>query len=182
LVGCPQESTNKGAPAAGPQNSASLAEAQQVTAAPLAGYQVNVPKLHLANAPLVPLGLNPDHTIQVPPLSRPRELGVYTKGPMPGANGPAVILGHVNSGGTQGAFADLATLQKGDEVDTVGPNGPVKFQVYKAQVIAKGQFPTADVYSDTPGPELRLITCGPGPLDSTGHNYLNQTVVWAKKV
>lgn len=53
----------------------------------------------------------------------------------------------------QGAFADLSTLGKGDEVDT-----------------------------DTPSPELRLITCGPGPLDSTGHNYLNQTVIWAKKV
>lgn len=159
----------------------SIAYGQQSTAPPLDGYQVSVPKLHVAGAQLVPLGLNGDHTIQVPPLSAPQELGVYDKGPRPGDLGPAIILGHVNSGGQDGAFAHLDTLRSGDEVDTIGPTGPVKFRVYKAQVIAKGAFPTKDVYSDTPGPELRLITCG-GELDASQHNYLSNVIIWARKV
>lgn len=185
LAGCSSPDSGQEAPVPPAPGSAnqSIAYAQQSAAAPLAGRQVSVPKLHITNAALVPLGLNPDHTLQVPPLSAPQELGVYDRlSWWNGKKGPLVIAGHVNSGGVDGAFAHLDTLQPGDEVNVVGPDGPATFRVYKAQVIEKGAFPTKDVYSDTPTPELRLITCGPGPLDSTGHNYLNQTVVWAKKV
>jgi LPXTG-site transpeptidase (sortase) family protein len=185
LVGCSDQPAGQEAPVPptpGGTNQ-SIAYAQQSAAPPLAGRQVTVPKLHITNAALVPLGLNGDRTLQVPPLSAPQELGVYDRlSWWNGKHGPLVIAGHVNSGGVDGAFAHLDTLQAGDEVDVVGPDGTAKFRVYKAQVIAKGAFPTKDVYSDTPTPELRLITCGPGPLDSTGHNYLNQTIVWAKKV
>lgn len=181
LAACSSPGASQEPPAAGP-DTGSLAVQQQTLAAPLDGYKVSVPKLGLTDAALVPLDLNADHTIQVPPLSAPQELGVYDKGPKPGQNGPSIILGHVNSGGVDGAFAHLSDLQTGDEVDTIGPAGPVRFRVYKAEVIEKGAFPTRETYSDTAGPELRLITCGPGPLDSTGHNYLDQTIVWAKKI
>lgn len=160
---------------------ASIAAQQQSTAAPLADYTVTVPALQLANAPLVPLGLNGDGSIQVPPLSAPRELGVYDKGPLPGQNGPAVILGHVNAGGVDGAFAKLDGLKVGDEVDTAAPGGAVtKYTVYRTATVPKSSFPTAEVYSDTPGPELRLVTCG-GQLDQAAHNYLDQVIVWARK-
>jgi Sortase domain len=176
LVGC---SSSTSAPAG--QDGTSIAAQQQTDAAPLPGFAVTVPALQLTNAPLVPLGLNPDRTIQVPPLSQARELGVYDKGPMPGAPGPSVILGHVNSGGVDGAFAHLDALKAGDEVDTTQPGGAVtKFTVYRTQTAEKSNFPTKSVYSDTIGPELRLITCG-GQLDQTAHNYLGQVVVYAKK-
>jgi hypothetical protein len=55
----------------------------------------------------------------------------------------------------------------------------VAFAVYKAATVPKTAFPTAAVYSDTPGPELRLLTCG-GDLDRTAHNYLSNVIVWAK--
>lgn len=181
LVACSTGSPQPSAQA--PRADTSLAAGQQSTAAPLEGYAVSIPKLDLADLPLVPLGLNPDHTIQVPPLSAPKELGVYAKGPMPGKNGPSVILGHVNSGGVQGSFAQLSTLKAGDQVTSTAPDGRVtRYAVYRTVTVAKSAFPTSQVYSDVPTPELRLITCGPGPLDSTGHNYIDQTIVWARQV
>jgi len=42
----------------------------------------------------------------------------------------------------------------------------------------KAAFPTADVYGDVPGPELRLITCGGAFDEGTGH-YADNVVVYA---
>ena len=166
--------------AAGPDGAGSIAAAQQATAAPLPGYAVTVPALGVNGSVLVPLGLNPDHTIQVPPLAQPTELGLYDHGPKPGDRGPAVILGHINANGVDGAFAHLGGLKPGDRVQVARPDGStVAFAVYKTATVPKTAFPTAAVYSDTPGPELRLLTCG-GDLDRTAHNYLSNVIVWAK--
>lgn len=185
LAGCAATATDDTAPPAPPPAAVpaagSIAEAQQSTGAVVPGYAVSVPALGLDDVSLVSLGLNPDKTIQVPPLSRPRELGVYAKGPMPGQTGPAVILGHINARGQQGAFARLADLRQGDEITTTGPGGATRFRVYFTQVIDKAEFPTAAVYSDTKGPELRLISCG-GELDASAHNYLGQVIVFARKI
>lgn len=185
LTGCSSNSSQPG-PAVSPVPAAAssaqpIAATQQSNAAPIDGYSVTVPKLSVDKAPLVPLGLNADHTIQVPPLADPKELGVYDKGPLPGANGPAILLGHVNASGVDGAFARLSSLKPGDTITTTAPGSvTTRFSVYKTQVVPKDRFPTSSVYSDTPGPELRLITCG-GDLDRTAHNYLSQVIVWAKK-
>lgn len=177
ITGCSSTATPT-TPAAG---AGSIAEAQQATAAPLPGYAVTVPALKVNHSLLVPLGLNPDHTIQVPPLAAPAELGLYDHGPKPGDRGPAVILGHINANGVNGAFAHLDQLKPGDRIQVARPDGTtVSFAVYQTRTVPKTAFPTAAVYSDTPGPELRLITCG-GDLDRTAHNYLSNVVVWARQ-
>ncbi|MDL5160174.1 sortase domain-containing protein [Actinomycetospora termitidis] len=158
---------------------ASLATGQQSTAGVVPGYQVTIPKLN-ESSQLVGLGLNADRSIQVPPLSDPMQAGVYTKGPMPGQNGPAVVLAHINADGKPGFGADFHTLAAGDKINVTTPSGPVTFAVTRTVTTPKSEFPTADVYSDTPGPELRLITCG-GTLDREAHNYLGQTIVYATK-
>lgn len=159
----------------------SLAAQQQSTAPPLDGYAVSVPAIGVAGARLVPLGLNADHSIQVPPLSAPRELGVYSRGPLPGQAGPAVILGHVNANGAEGTFRHLEALKVGDEINTRAPGGQTtRFVVYRTATVPKDAFPTSQVYSDAPTPELRLITCG-GALDRTAHNYLSNVIAWARK-
>ena len=48
----------------------------------------------------------------------------------------------------------------------------------KVEQVAKERFPTDAVYGDTPGPELRLITCG-GTYDRTGRSYLDNIIVYA---
>jgi hypothetical protein len=44
---------------------------------------------------------------------------------------------------------------------------------------AKSVFPTADVYGNTQGPELRLVTCG-GDFDQTSGHYKDNVVVFAR--
>ena len=44
--------------------------------------------------------------------------------------------------------------------------------------VAKDAFPTQAVYGPTPGPELRLITCG-GEFDHSARRYLSNVVVSA---
>lgn len=159
---------------------ASLAASQQSNAGPVSGYTLTIPKLN-ESSQLVGLGLNPDRSIQVPPLADPMQAGVYTKGPLPGQVGPAVVLAHINGNGKPGFGADFHTLVAGDKVNVTTPTGPVTFAVTRTETVPKAEFPTAAVYSDTKDPELRLITCG-GTLDRGAHNYLGQTIVYASKV
>ena len=42
----------------------------------------------------------------------------------------------------------------------------------------KDRFPTAAVYGPTPGPELRLVTCG-GVFDRVRNSYRDNIVVFA---
>lgn len=170
--GTPTATTDAPAPAGPP-----IAATQQARTAPANGYVVAVPKIGMSSS-LIPLGLNADKTIQVPPLDHVEQAGLYDLGPKPGQPGPAVILCHVNGGGKPGCGARFAELNEGDKIEMSTPDKGFTFTVYKRLTVPKADFPTAQVYSDTPGPELRLITCGPG--DVVGHDYVQQTVVFAK--
>lgn len=184
LAGCSSTSntdTGQGG-AAAPQATGSIAEQQQTNGAVIPGYTLTVPELGISNASMVALGLNADHTLQVPSLADPKQIGVYGKGPMPGANGPAIILSHINAHGVDGSFAHLADMKVGDQVTTTAPDGALTtFAVYKNETMPKSGYKTREVYSDTKGPELRLISCG-GPLDATQHEYLDNIVVFLRKV
>jgi hypothetical protein len=54
-------------------------------------------------------------------------------------------------------------------------------QVDGVQKVAKATFPSAQVYGNTPYPELRLITCG-GPFDTATRQYLDNIVVYSHLV
>ena len=89
-----------------------------------------------------------------------------------------MVLGHVNGGGRPGVFSRLSQVHEGDRVTVTRDGAPLTFTVYRTEEVAKTAFPTARVYGDTPGPELRLLTCG-GALDRSAHHYLGQTIVYA---
>ena len=128
-------------------------------------------------APVIPLGLNSDRTLEVP--TDFGDAGWWTGGPRPGERGPAVIAGHVDSKTGPAVFFRLGDLRSGDEIVVVRRDGSrTRFSVQRSERYPKADFPTAKVYGPTPGPALRLITCG-GDFDrSTGH-YLDNTVVYA---
>ena len=50
----------------------------------------------------------------------------------------------------------------------------------EVRVVPEEGFPTLDVYGDTAGPELRLITCG-GPFDASARSYVDNIVVFARQ-
>jgi sortase (surface protein transpeptidase) len=139
---------------------------------------VDIPKIG-AHSSLVPLGLNPDNTVQVPPVSTPMQAGWYSYGPTPGETGPAVILGHVDGMKQAGIFYRLRELASGDRVSVSRRDGSTaRFVVTRVDRVSKDAFPTDAVYGNTAGPELRLITCG-GDFDHTAHNYRDNVIVYA---
>ncbi|MHA7263626.1 class F sortase [Arthrobacter sp. TMN-37] len=111
--------------------------------------------------PLLRLGLRPDRSLEVPPDGPGAPASWYTESPTPGERGPAVLLGHVNAtDGGKGVFADLRALVAGDRVSVVREDGSTaEFEVQRGEAYAKDAFPTAKVYGNTAGAELRLITC-----------------------
>lgn len=139
----------------------------------LAPARITIPDLEL-DRPLVSLGLDDAGAHEVPVGAV--DVGWYRGGPAPGEVGPALILGHVNWAGQRGSFARLSSLLPGDLV-TVDAR---MFLVYDVQLVPKASFPVQRVYGRTDGPELRLITCG-GELDATGHNYLDNVIVYARE-
>ncbi|WP_218938344.1 class F sortase [Modestobacter altitudinis] len=129
---------------------------------------------------LLQLGLNADNTVEVPPLSKDSRAGWYEYSPTPGQIGPAVLLGHVDSAEYgPGVFFELGALQPGESVAVSRADGSTAlFKVDRVASYPKDEFPTDDVYGDTAGPELRLITCG-GTFDPDSDSYLYNVIVFA---
>lgn len=131
-------------------------------------------------SPLVKLGLRQNRSLEVPPDGPGAPAGWYSGSPSPGEIGPAVFLGHVNAtGGGPGVFADLRGLKTGDEIKVQrADHSSVSFTVTRAAAYSKNSFPTLEVYGNTKGPEVRLITCD-GYDPATGL-FNDNYVVYAK--
>jgi len=129
---------------------------------------------------LVPRGLNPDRTLDVP-----QDWGVtgwFEGGPFPGEPGPAVVVGHVDSTSGPAVFYRLRELRRGDAI-VVWRKGGVRsrFRVESLKWFPKSSFPTKLVYGAVKAPALRLITCGGSFDQSTGH-YVDNLVVFASRL
>ncbi len=175
-------SGNAGLPAApGPASAAQpkLADGTVPPSAAATPVHLKIPAIKIS-ADLLGLGLNPDNTLQVPPLSKNSQAGWYRGSPTPGQLGPSVILGHADSAKYgPGIFFKLGALRPGDTVTvTRADHTAATFKVDRVVSYPKNHFPTLEVYGNTGDAELRLITCG-GTFDSATGNYLNNIVVYA---
>ncbi|KJK34001.1 peptidase C60, partial [Lentzea aerocolonigenes] len=170
-------------PASDPQTTTPPAgSTAQVVAAkgmpPSEPTEVRIPKIG-ATSSLVPLGLNADETVEVPPVEQPMQAGWYKLARTPGEAGPAILLGHVDGNKQPGIFFRLKELAEGDQVEVSRKDGTTAtFRVRKTEQIAKDSFPTEAVYGETDEPELRLITCG-GSFDQAAHSYRDNIIVYA---
>ncbi len=139
--------------------------------------RVVVPSIGVT-ADVVALGLEPDGTLEVPEDFD--VTGWYQDGPEPGELGASVIVGHVDSYDGPAVFYRLGQLVPGDEVIVEAADGTSStFVVERVEQYPKEQFPTQAVYGDTPGPTLRLITCG-GTFDRGARSYRDNVVVFAR--
>jgi hypothetical protein len=128
-------------------------------------------------AALVELDLDDDGRLEVP--ADPDVAGWYVRGPRPGAAGPAVIVGHVDSRRGPAVFHRLPQLAPGDEVVVHLADGEeVPFEVQRLERWPKDDFPTDAVYREAEGAELRLITCG-GVFDPRTRRYEDNVIVFA---
>lgn len=164
--------------AAGASDTAS-SSAVEVGSAPGPQYapmRIEIPAI-AASAPVDPLGLNRDGTLQVP--ADFGRAGYYTGRPPPGAIGPAIIVAHVDSKSGPAVFARLRDLRSGDEVTvTRADRSRVVFVIDRLESHPKNAFPTKLVYDPTPGATLRLITCG-GSFDHRVGHYRENVIAFA---
>jgi sortase (surface protein transpeptidase) len=138
--------------------------------------RVVIPSIGVS-APLIPLGLNRDGTLEVPKSFS--EAGWFRPGPEPGERGAAVIAGHIASKYGPGVFLRLSSLRRGAVVVVVLENrARLHFVVTGQKQVAKARFPAKLVYRKTPYPALRLITCGGRFNAATGH-HVDNTIVFA---
>ncbi|GGG58394.1 hypothetical protein GCM10011374_21520 [Kocuria dechangensis] len=169
---------------AAPTASAATAPSPEPSAAP-----AGLPPVLAASAPeslvipaiglrseLLHLGLREDGSLEVPPEGPGSPASWYDGSPAPGERGPAVLLGHVNAtGGGPGVFAGLRSLVPGDRIEVLREDwSTAVFVVDRGEQHGKDDFPTLEVYGNTEGAELRLITCdgfdpGTGEFDD---NYV----------
>ncbi len=132
------------------------------------------------SAPVIPLQLKRNGEIEVP--KNISEAGWHRRGPEPGERGAAMITAHVNGNGRDGAFANLFTVGKGDEIRVRRRDRTtVSFGVYRTERVPKDDFPTQRVYGKTRLPTLRLVTCG-GTFDSTSGHYRDNVIVYATRL
>ena len=135
---------------------------------------VQVPAVGLA-APVVPVGLDAAGQIDLPGWS---VAGWYRLGPAPGAVGPAVLVGHVDSRHGPAVFYRLSDVRAGDEVVVVEADGSrARFVISHVTVIKKAAFPLEAVFSPTAGAELRLVTCT-GQFDTRSRHYVDSLIAW----
>ena len=163
--------------------------APPVTTAAPEPTRVRIPAID-ADSTLIRTGMMPDGSPEVPDVHQPLQASWATWSPEPGQPGPAVLYGHVDGEiggrkGQPGIFHRIDDLRPGDEVLVDRENAPTaRFVVDQIVAFPKvelddpGGMATATVYGDTPGPELRLVTCG-GAFDAAARSYRDQIVVFA---
>jgi hypothetical protein len=132
------------------------------------------------DAAVGPVGKQPDGSVEVP--IRREVVGWFDQGPRPGEDGPAVLLGHVDSRSGPAVFARLARVGVGAVVEVVGTGGEVtRFRVERVQQYSKLRFPTDAVYLPVLRSGLRLVTCG-GEFDQTTRHFQDNVVVYASLI
>jgi hypothetical protein len=150
-------------------------------AAPATAAQLPAP-VHLAvpargvDAVVEAVGVQPDGQMALP--DDVDRVGWYRFGPAPGADGSAVIAGHVDDREQGlGALARLREAEVGDEVvvtDAAGTGTP--WRVLSRELIQKQVLPLDRLFAREGPPRLTLITCG-GPFLAEFGSYRDNVVV-----
>ncbi|MER5366006.1 class F sortase [Streptomyces sp. NPDC002722] len=142
--------------------------------------RVEIPSIGI-EAPVVARGLDKDGAIEPPSFDTPQTVGWYGDGTEPGAKGPALLVGHVDTETRPAVFYGLSAARPGAKIDITRADGTVaEFTVDDVQVFTRARFDADKAY----GPrkdgraELRLITCG-GTFDRKTHSYDANVVVSA---
>lgn len=132
------------------------------------------------DAAIVPVGLEPDGSMEIPGAA---EAGWYQYGPRPGdPSGSAVLAGHVDHNRTAGVFIELRRLGIGDEIEVTNRGGVARrFRVAERFQVDKDELPGPELFRTTGDPVLTLITCG-GRFNRKLRRYADNIVIRATPV
>ncbi len=166
------------------------AEAQQAAAVPREPFHLGssrpvsiaIPAIKVHSV-IQTLGVNPNGTIEVPPLGdtpKTNEAAWFKYSATPGQLGVSVIEGHIDSA-FQGpsVFFELGKLAPGDRIYVaLADRVEAVFTVRGVRQYQKKNFPTGVFYGNPGYAALHLVTCG-GAFDPTDHQYLSSIIVVA---
>lgn len=143
--------------------------------------RVTIPALGL-DEKLIGLGID-DASGELEAPEDPARVGWFTGGGKPGETYPTVLAGHKDSATGPAVFARLTELGVGQQVSVLDARGERRtYEVTEVRDVPQdGRFPTDDVYAETTGSQLRLITCT-GPYDQGIGRYTENRVVFASEV
>ena len=143
-----------------------------------APVRLAVPALGV-DAPVEPVGVRDDGQMALP--DDVDRLGWYRFGPVPGAEGSAVLAGHVDDADQGlGALAPLRDTEPGAEVVVTDAAGTAtRWRVVSREVLEKQALPVDRLFARTGEPRLVLVTCG-GPFLPDVGGYRDNVVVVAE--
>ncbi|MFE7166285.1 class F sortase [Streptomyces sp. NPDC057616] len=142
--------------------------------------RVDIPGLGV-QAPVIARGLDARGAVEPPPFAQAGAVGWYAGGTAPGADGAALLVGHVDTETRPAVFYKLSTVRPGQTVRVLRDDGTVaEFTVDGVQVQSRDRFDAARAYGQHRAgrAELRLITCG-GTFDRAGRTYTANVIVSA---
>lgn len=144
--------------------------------------RLTIGAIDIATAPIDPVGVNGDGTMEIP--SDIRRIGWYDYGPSPGEDdGSAVLTAHIDSRTQgEGVFYHLDALAPGDAVEVEMSDGATRsFVVDEVRQVAKVDLPAGELFRRDGPHQLALITCG-GTFDESSRRYRDNLVVIATPV
>lgn len=131
------------------------------------------------DALVVEVGVAKNGSMELPPFGL---AAWFRVGPAPGAPGPAVIIGHVDSPKRPDVFYHLRKLRPGDAILVIDESGDAAtFVVDWQETVLKTDLPTERIWAPTSEAVIRLITCG-GKWDKKAGHYLSNTIVYGHLV
>ena len=113
------------------------------------------------DAPVENVNIQSNGDLGTPVQNQWEGVGWYSNGPRPGQAGSAVIDGHLDRpGGYPAVFWYLRDVQVGDVIMVVDTNGKtLRFRVTRTAAYPPLAAPLQEIFGDTGGTYLNLITC-----------------------
>ena len=113
------------------------------------------------DAPVENVNIQSNGDLGTPMQNQWEGVGWYSNGPRPGEAGSAVIDGHLDRpGGYPAVFWYLNKVQVGDIIMVVDANGKtLRFRVTRTAAYPPLQAPLQEIFGDSGGTYLNLITC-----------------------
>ncbi|MFC8761459.1 class F sortase [Streptomyces sp. NPDC057193] len=136
---------------------------------PSAPVRLRIPETDV-DTPMMRLGLAADGSLEVPPAGDRNMAGWYGGGTTPGAEGTAIVAGHVDNAEGPAVFYTLGALKKGHRIEVDRQDGRTAvFTVDAVEVYENEDFPDRKVYDEADRAEIRVITCGGGFSKKNGY-------------
>lgn len=137
--------------------------------------RLRIPSIQV-DAAVMPVGVAKDNSLEVPGAST--KVGWFKYGAKPGASGPAVLVGHLDSATGPAVFIHLRTIKIGDLIHVArSDNSEVVYKVDSIAEFPQDNFPTQAVYGPIAYPGIRLITCS-GTYSRQQARYSHNLVVF----